>query len=95
MCVRETVCVRERKTEREINIATVERERERERECVCVGERKRERDCMRGRDRTEDVFKVILQKSIPTQIRQLILYICNSEGKVDGLVGELTSAQQL
>jgi len=29
-----------------------------------------------------------LQKSIPTQIRQLILYISNSEEEVDGFVGE-------
>ena len=28
---------------------------------------------------TESVFKVVLQKSIPTQIRQLILCIGNSE----------------
>ena len=36
------------------------------------------------------VFKNVLQKSIPTQIRQLILCIGNSEGLVDGFVGELT-----
>jgi len=29
---------------------------------------------------TPSVFKVVLQKSIPTQIRQLILYISNSKG---------------
>jgi len=34
-------------------------------------------------------------KSIPTQIRQLILYISNSKGEVDGFVGELTSAKRL
>ena len=35
------------------------------------------------------------QKSIPTYIRQLILYICNREGQVDGFVGGLTSAKRL
>ena len=39
---------------------------------------------------TQSVFKFVLQKSIPTQIRQLILYIRNSEEYVDDLVGELT-----
>jgi hypothetical protein len=29
---------------------------------------------------TQSVFKVVLQKSIPTQIRQLILSVSNSEG---------------
>ena len=29
---------------------------------------------------TESVFEVVLQKSIPTQISQLILYISNSKG---------------
>ena len=38
---------------------------------------------------------MILQKSIPTQIRRLILYIGHSEGSVDELVGELTSATRL
>ena len=29
---------------------------------------------------TQSVSKVVLQKSIPIQIRQLDLYICNSKG---------------
>ena len=29
---------------------------------------------------TQSVFKVVLQRSIPTQIRQLVLCICNSQG---------------
>jgi len=29
---------------------------------------------------TESVYKVVLQKSIPAQIRQLILHICNNKG---------------
>ena len=29
---------------------------------------------------TQRVFKVILQKATPTQIRQLVLYISNSKG---------------
>ena len=44
---------------------------------------------------TQSVFKVVLHESIPTQIRQLILYIINSQGYVDGFVGELTSAKRL
>ena len=40
-------------------------------------------------------FEVVSQKSIPTQIRQLILYISNSKGWVDGFVGELTSAKRI
>ena len=39
--------------------------------------------------------QVVLQNSIPTQIRQLIIYISNSKGSVDGFVGELTSAERL
>ena len=38
-------------------------------------------------------FKVVLQRSIPTQIRQLILCISNIKGLVDGFVGELTFAK--
>ena len=44
---------------------------------------------------TQSVFKDDLQKSIPTQLRQLILYISNRKGYVDGFVGELTSATRL
>ena len=29
---------------------------------------------------TQSIFEVVLQKSIPTRTRQLILYISNSEG---------------
>ena len=29
---------------------------------------------------TESIYKVVLQKSIPAQIRQLILYISNNQG---------------
>ena len=43
---------------------------------------------------TQSVFKVALEKSIPTQIRQLILDISNSQRRVDGLVGK-TSAERL
>ena len=41
------------------------------------------------------VFKVVPQKSIPTQICQLILYIRHSEGEVIGFVRELTYAKRL
>ena len=44
---------------------------------------------------TESVDKVVLHKSIPAQIRQLILYIRNIEGQVDGCMGELTSARKI
>jgi len=40
-------------------------------------------------------FRVVFQKSIPPQIRQLILYISNSEGSVDGFVWDVTSADDL
>ena len=42
----------------------------------------------------QSVFKVILQKVIPTQIRQFILRISNSKEYVDIFVGELTSANR-
>jgi len=29
---------------------------------------------------TENVYKVVLQKSVPAQIRQLIMYICSYKG---------------
>ena len=44
---------------------------------------------------TQSVFKDVFQKSILTHIRQLIIYISNSTGKVDGLLGELTYAKRL
>jgi len=44
---------------------------------------------------TESVYKVVSQKSIPTQIRQLIFYISNSKEYVDGFVRELTFAKRL
>ena len=44
---------------------------------------------------TESVHKVILQQSIPAQIRQLIFIISNNKGQVDGFVGELTFANRL
>ena len=44
---------------------------------------------------TQSVYQVVLQKSIPTKIRPLILYINNSKGYVDGFVGKLTSAKRL
>jgi hypothetical protein len=43
----------------------------------------------------ESVDKVVLQKSIPAQIRQRILYISINEGYVDGFVWELTFAERL
>ena len=39
---------------------------------------------------TESVYKVALQKSIPPQIRQLILRYCQYREQVDGCVRELT-----
>ena len=40
-------------------------------------------------DLTKSLYMVVLQKSIPEQIRQLILHISNDEEKVDGFVREL------
>ena len=39
---------------------------------------------------TECAYKVVLQKSTPAQIRQLIIYISNNKGYVDEFVRELT-----
>ena len=36
-----------------------------------------------------------VEKSIPTQIRQLILYVSNSEGSIDGFVGDSTFVGEL
>ena len=44
---------------------------------------------------TESVFKIVLQKSTPAQIRQLILYISNNNGLVDRFVGEFTFQKRL
>ena len=44
---------------------------------------------------TESVYTVVLQNSIPAQILQLILYMSNSEGEVNGFVRELIFANQL
>ena len=44
---------------------------------------------------TKNVSTVVWQKSITTQIRELIVYISNFKGYVDGCVGELTSANPL
>ena len=44
---------------------------------------------------TQSFLKSVLQKSIPTKIRELIPYISKSKGYVDGFVGELTSAKRL
>ena len=44
---------------------------------------------------TQSVLKVVLQQSIPKQIRQLIPDISNSKGYVDGFVGEMNFAKRL
>ena len=44
---------------------------------------------------SHSVFQVVLHKSIPTQVCQLILDISSSKEQVDGFVGELTSAKRL
>ena len=46
-------------------------------------------------DRRLSVYEVVSQKSIPAQIRQLILYLRRMQGQVDGFVRELTFAKQL
>ena len=42
---------------------------------------------------TERVSDLCFKKSISAQIRQLILYISNNEGSVDGFVRKLTFAK--
>ena len=44
---------------------------------------------------TESVCKVVLQKSIPAQILQHILYCCEREALGDGFVQELTFSNRL
>ena len=39
----------------------------------------------------ERVYTYVLQKSMPAKILQVILYISNNRGSVDGIVRELTS----
>ena len=48
-----------------------------------------------ARIRTESVFKVVLQKSTPPQIRPLILYYHQYKEQVDGFVWELIFAKGL
>ena len=43
---------------------------------------------------TQSVYNVVLQKSIPAQICERVLYISNSEGYVDDFLRELTFAKQ-
>jgi len=40
-------------------------------------------------------YEVILQKSMPAQIRQLVIYVSNNKGYVGAIVRELTCANQL
>jgi len=56
-----------------------------------LGEVPREQKMLKGHLPRE----VVVQKSIPTQIRQLVLYIRNSKGYVDRFWGELTSSKRL
>ena len=37
---------------------------------------------------SQSVFQVVLQKSIPTQLCQLVLYISNSKERIGGFVGD-------
>ena len=75
--------------------ALIERDRLRERES------ERERVGGRGRGSvpriylTQSVSKVVLQKSIPTRIRHLVPHVSNSQGYVDGFVGDLTSEKDI
>ena len=54
----------------------------------------RQRSRLRRFNLTESVGKVLLQKSIPAQIRQLILNIGDNNGHVDGFVWESTLAKR-
>ena len=44
---------------------------------------------------TESFCQVVLKKSIPAQIRELIRYISNDKGYVDGFVRKLTFQNDL
>ena len=44
---------------------------------------------------TESVYKIVLRKSSPLQIRQFILYISNDTGQVNRFVLELTFVKRL
>jgi hypothetical protein len=46
-------------------------------------------------DLTESVYHVVVQTSIPAQIRELTLYISENKGQVDGFVRESTFAERL
>ena len=43
---------------------------------------------------TQSVYKLVLQKSIPAQIRQLFLHLSNYNGRFDGFTLELTLAKR-
>ena len=43
---------------------------------------------------TESVYLVVLQKSIPAQIPQLVLHVSDNKGYVDGFVRESTFAKR-
>ena len=55
----------------------------------------RQRACNSWFHPSKSVYRVVLSKSIPAQIRQLILHVSNRKGSVDEFVGELTSAKRL
>jgi diaminopimelate epimerase len=80
--------VRERKTEREINIATVERERERERERVCVWERERERETACGGGTEQKTFlKSFCKSQFPHKSVNLFCISVIVREKLTGLWG--------
>jgi hypothetical protein len=43
----------------------------------------------------QSVYNVVLPKSIPAQICQLVLHACKNQGHIGRFVGELTSAKRL
>ena len=57
------------------------------------GHRRYRRKC--GPYLTESVYKVVFKKSIPAQIRELIIYVSNNKGYVDEFVLELTFSTRL
>jgi hypothetical protein len=69
---------RKRKREREKEIER-ERAREKESESGTIG-RRVDGEVSQQFYFTQGVFKVVLQKPIPTQMRQRVLYISNSKG---------------
>ena len=65
------------------------------RELVLVGAEEPNRGRFEGLSHMNNFYKVVLQKSIPAQNREPILYISNNKESVDEFVQELTCRERL